>query len=187
MEAPADRGEHRRGREAGGATGARAILAQPRSEGNAMSEIQIAARHVLLGADHHGGDAAMSPKELRRVVRWVERRKAHAARRELIRRAMRGYKPRDPNGPAGGGVSESHAQFCQREVDWYLKHGKYPNTRITSTSDGLRFVIGDWAWHRAHPRHEEHIEDRMKRAGITAFPPERKDAPEHGSSEPRDS
>lgn len=99
MEAPADRGEHRRGREAGGATGARAILAQPRSEGNAMSEIQIAARHVLLGADHHGGDAAMSPKELRRVVRWVERRKAHAARRELIRRAMRGYKPRDPNGP----------------------------------------------------------------------------------------
>ncbi len=53
----------------------------------------------------------------------------------------------------------------RREVAWYYRYGKYAD-RISRTSSGEQYVIGDWSWNRARPRCIEYIEDRMRAAGI---------------------
>lgn len=44
----------------------------------------------------------------------------------------------------------THEAHAQAEVDWYRKHGRYPNTRIVQDSHGVEYVIGDWSWNRKH-------------------------------------
>jgi hypothetical protein len=47
------------------------------------------------------------------------------------------------------------------EVAWYRKHGTYPRQRIRRDADGVPYVIGDQAWHKAVPRCFEPIESAM--------------------------
>lgn len=48
----------------------------------------------------------------------------------------------------------------QKEIFWYKKHGKYKD-RITVDSNGLKYVIGDWAWNRKNADRKEYIEDKI--------------------------
>jgi hypothetical protein len=58
-----------------------------------------------------------------------------------------------------------HTDLMRREVRWYQQHGKYPD-RITRTSTGETYVIGDWSWNRSRAGRQEHIESRMRAAGV---------------------
>lgn len=56
----------------------------------------------------------------------------------------------------------AYMNHCRAEVEWYRKHGKW-HDRIRVTSDGVKFVVGDWSWNRSHPRRKEYVEDAMPR------------------------
>ena len=46
------------------------------------------------------------------------------------------------------------------EVQWYEKHGLFPS-RITRDPQGVKYVIGDFVWHRLRCAGSELINDRM--------------------------
>lgn len=58
----------------------------------------------------------------------------------------------------------------EREINWYLNYGKYPQLRIARSRSGEQYVIGDWSWNSRHPNQQENIENRMQRAGIVYQP-----------------
>ena len=60
----------------------------------------------------------------------------------------------------------TYRELCQREVEWYRRHGRYPE-RIRRDLSGTAYVIGDWSWNRNHPNKSEVIEYRMKAATTT--------------------
>jgi hypothetical protein len=54
----------------------------------------------------------------------------------------------------------SYRGLCQRQVQWYLRCGRYGEARIATDGSGIRYVIGDWSWNRSHPDKQESIEGR---------------------------
>lgn len=56
--------------------------------------------------------------------------------------------------------SLTYAERCELEVEWYEKHGNY-KTRIKTDSLGVKYVEGDWQWHRAHPHAVERINQQL--------------------------
>lgn len=57
------------------------------------------------------------------------------------------------------------SEIQRKEVEWYRRHGKYPE-RIRRCGSGELYVVGDWAWERHHPDKPEPIEFRMQLAGL---------------------
>ncbi len=53
----------------------------------------------------------------------------------------------------------------QKEVDWYRKHGQFPERRIMQDRKGQEYVIGDATWEWCYQPSEK-IEQRMKNDGI---------------------
>lgn len=51
-------------------------------------------------------------------------------------------------------------ELMQREVDWYSRYGRFAD-RITKTSCGCPFVIGDWSWNSNHRDRQEFVEAAM--------------------------
>lgn len=51
-----------------------------------------------------------------------------------------------------------------QEVEWYAKHGAYPDERIREDRSGRLYIIGDWSWNRGKRGvlQPEKIEARMK-------------------------
>jgi hypothetical protein len=49
-------------------------------------------------------------------------------------------------------------RFCRRQVEWYLKHGKYPKLRIKISGKGYPYVVGDTDWNRKHKQMFERVE-----------------------------
>lgn len=52
--------------------------------------------------------------------------------------------------------------YGAREVQWYLRNGRYPKHRISRDATGQEYVIGDDGWN--HPSNPpEWIEQQMQR------------------------
>lgn len=47
------------------------------------------------------------------------------------------------------------------EVEWYRKHGKYPDERIQVGNDGQEYVVHDWTWNRANHYRRETIKPQL--------------------------
>lgn len=56
--------------------------------------------------------------------------------------------------------SGNYRAHCRAEVEWYRRHGKYPE-RIKPDSAGVLYVIGDLSWNMNRPDKLERIESAM--------------------------
>ncbi len=57
----------------------------------------------------------------------------------------------------------SLAEHCNREVMWYLAHGRFGTKRLAKSSVGCTYVIGDWSWNRSSRDWPEFIEYSMSK------------------------
>lgn len=61
------------------------------------------------------------------------------------------------------------ADVQAREVEWYRRHGRYPE-RVRVSGDGRYYVVGDWSWNRLRATKPEFVEPRMHAAGVYCPP-----------------